>query len=199
MKTNLKSDDPLGAAPCCASSCDGYRLLKPGERLQKHDEGLHEEDGKWHEVGWLFSKCDYVPGFMVPIRRKCDCLPTQRTSTDCFSACLSWLLRLPQDEVPDFTDPEDPHSGKFYHSAAAWLNARGLRMMMIEWRDLPAMLGGPVIARGTSPRENAHAVLWDDDGMLHDPHPSRAGLVGEPTHAMLILSHNTQDHPPKVG
>lgn len=51
---------------------DGYRLLKPGERLQKHDEGLHEEDNLWHEVGWLFSACDYVPGFMVPIRRKID-------------------------------------------------------------------------------------------------------------------------------
>jgi hypothetical protein len=117
-------------------------------------------------------------------------LPTQRTGSDCFSACLSWLLKLPQDEVPDFTDPEDPNSGKFYHNVADFLNARGLRMMMIEWRDLPAMLGGPVIARGTSPREKAHAVLWDDDGLMHDPHPSRDGLVGEPTHAMLILSHN---------
>jgi hypothetical protein len=121
----------------------------------------------------------------------CASLPTQRTGSDCFSACLSWLLKLPQDEVPDFTDPEDPNSGKFYHNVADFLNARGLRMMMIEWRDLPAMLGGPVIARGTSPREKAHAVLWDDDGLMHDPHPSRDGLVGEPTHAMLILSHNS--------
>lgn len=136
MKTNLKSDDPLGAAPCCAS------------------------------------------------------LPTQRTDSDCFSACLSWLLKLPQDDVPDFTDPEDPNSGKFYHNVADFLNARGLRMMMIEWRDMPAWIGGAVIARGTSPREKAHAVLWDDDGLVHDPHPSRTGLVGEPTHAMLILSHN---------
>ncbi len=120
----------------------------------------------------------------------CASLPTQRTDSDCFSACLSWLLKLPQDEVPDFTDLEDPNSGKFYHNVADFLKARGLRMMMIEWRDMPAWMGGPVIARGTSPREKAHAVLWDDDGMMHDPHPSRDGLVGEPTHAMLILSHN---------
>lgn len=120
----------------------------------------------------------------------CASLPTQRTDSDCFSACLSWLLKLPQDEVPDFTDREDPNSGRFYHNVADFLNARGLRMMMIEWRAMPAWIGGPVIARGTSPREKAHAVLWDDDGLMHDPHPSRAGLVGEPTHAMLILSHN---------
>lgn len=126
----------------------------------------------------------------------CASLPTQRTDSDCFSACLSWLLRLPQDEVPDFTDREDPNSGKFYHNVADFLSARGLRMMMIEWRDLPACLGGPVIARGKSPREKAHAVLWDDDGLMHDPHPSRAGLVGEPTHAMLILSHNDQVEQP---
>lgn len=70
-------------------------------------------------------------------------------------------------------------------------------MMMIEWRDMPAWIGGAVIARGKSPREKAHAVLWDDDGLLHDPHPSRAGLVGEPTHAMLILSHNNNDEASK--
>jgi hypothetical protein len=61
---------PTAGSEVCAG--DGYRLLIPGERLQKHDEGLHEEDGQWHEVGWLFSACDYVPGFMVPIRRKID-------------------------------------------------------------------------------------------------------------------------------
>lgn len=49
---------------------DGYRLLAAGEKLDKHDEGLHEEDGKWHEIGWLFAQCHYVPGFMVPIRRQ---------------------------------------------------------------------------------------------------------------------------------
>lgn len=114
--------------------------------------------------------------------------PTQRTGSDCFSACLSWMLGVPQDAVPDFTDPDDARSGRFYHNVADWLRPRGLRMMMIEWRDMPPMLGGPVIARGTSPREKAHAVLWDDSGLLHDPHPSRAGLVGEPTHAMLILA-----------
>jgi len=123
----------------------------------------------------------------------CASLPTQRTGSDCFSACLSWLLKLPQDEVPDFTDREDPNSGKFYHNVGNFLRPRGLRMMMIEWRDMPAWIGGAVIARGTSPREKAHSVLWDDDGMMHDPHPSRAGLIGEPTHAMLILSHNASD------
>lgn len=64
-----------GCAPATGSEVcagDGYRLLEPCERLQKNDEGLHEEDGQWHEVGWLFSSCDYIPGFMVPIRRKID-------------------------------------------------------------------------------------------------------------------------------
>ena len=47
-----------------------YKLLKPGERIHKNDEGLHDEDG------WLFSACDYVPELMVPIRRKIDPLNT---------------------------------------------------------------------------------------------------------------------------
>lgn len=110
--------------------------------------------------------------------------PTQRTTSDCFSACLSWLLGLPQDDVPDFTGPDE---GGFYRRVADWLRPRGLRMMLIGWPDMPAMLGGPIIARGLSERNKAHAVVWDDNGLLHDPHPSRAGLVGEPTHAMLII------------
>jgi len=72
IKIELDRSCGSDSSTCCVSSGAGYRLLKPGERLQKHDEGLHEEDGKWHEVGWLFSACDYVPGFMVPIRRKCE-------------------------------------------------------------------------------------------------------------------------------
>lgn len=80
---------PTSGSEVCAG--DGYRLLEPGERLQKHDEGLHEEDGQWHAVGWLFSSCDFIPGFMVPIRRKidpqnpevCDCRgKPQPTDTD---------------------------------------------------------------------------------------------------------------------
>jgi hypothetical protein len=123
--------------------------------------------------------------------------PTQRTTSDCFSACLSWLLGLPQDEVPDFTDPDDARSGQFYRNLSDWLRPRGLRLMMVEWRDMPPMLGGPIIVRGISPREKAHAVLWDDNGLLHDPHPSRAGLIGDPTHAMLILV--SRRHLPSSG
>jgi len=109
--------------------------------------------------------------------------PTQRTTSDCFSACLSWLLGLPQDDVPDFTGPDDG----FYRRVAEWLRPRGLRMLLMEWDSLPAMLGGPIIARGMTRRRKYHAVLWDDNGLLHDPHPSRAGFSAPPTHAMLIL------------
>ncbi len=94
------------------------------------------------------------------------------------------MLSLPQEDVPDFTGPDE---GGFYRRVADWLRPRGLRMMLIGWNHMPAMLGGPIIARGLSERNKAHAVVWNDDGLLHDPHPSRAGLVGEPTHAMLII------------
>jgi len=110
--------------------------------------------------------------------------PTQRTESDCFSACLSWLLGLPQDEVPNFTGNDN----QFYQRISEWLKPRGYRMMMTDWKDLPAILGGPIIARGMTKRKKYHAVLWDDNGLLHDPHPSRDGFSSQPTHAMLIMA-----------
>ena len=115
--------------------------------------------------------------------------PIQRIKSDCFSACLSWLLDLDQDQVPDFTDPVNPKSGVFFENVNRWLGERGFRLMMLSWDNAPSWwLQGPVIASGTSPREGMHAVLWDDDGLLHDPHASRAGIVGDPKWAMLILA-----------
>jgi hypothetical protein len=99
---------------------------------------------------------------------------------DCLRACVASLLDLPYDTVP--------HFGLY----VSWWDT--LRRWVREHHDTDFAplepVGGsvrpflrdpdrtPLIATGPSPRsERRHAVLVDADlHLVHDPHPSGAGL-----------------------
>ena len=98
----------------------------------------------------------------------------QATPTSCVRACLASLLDLPLAGVPDLMAPRD---GRGWARVRAWLQARGRKLI-----DVPDARGcGFVLLRGVSPRGTRHCVIGRDDGIgvyvVHDPHPSRAGLV----------------------
>lgn len=98
---------------------------------------------------------------------------------DCFRTCVANLLGLPLDDVPNFVAMDDPWN---VHSAA-WFNERGLGYLTFPgdpgqyemYRNVVLIVGGK------GPRGHNHAVLWKGGKLFHDPHPSDAGLVGEPT------------------
>ena len=105
---------------------------------------------------------------------------------DCLSACFATVLDLPLAEVPVFVAEPD-----YYRAMVRWLDARGLALVMLQFFEgwpwippdnLPLIVGGPS-PRGTPETPMNHAVIaiWRGAGMevLHDPHPSRAGLAGE--------------------
>lgn len=60
------------AGPLEASVKPKYRLLQPGELLQRGDEGLDDDCEHWSPVSTIFLKCRYDPGILVPIRRRVD-------------------------------------------------------------------------------------------------------------------------------
>ena len=116
---------------------------------------------------------------------------------NCFAACVATILDLTLAEVPDLMEFWTPKSSdttvwrnywKRYHE---WLKSRGLAYIEVSDVSMQAaeMEGVPCIVSGKSPREATglqHAVVgtWEriEDGViapkiLHDPHPSRAGLV----------------------
>lgn len=116
---------------------------------------------------------------------------TPEAPGDCLSACVASVLDLPLDEVPLFAAMPD-----WLGAFTRWLDARGLALVYLafgkdEWpwlppRDLPLIVGGQ------SPRGPwGHAVIgiWRDGAMevLHDPHPSRAGILGDPTRVYLLV------------
>lgn len=111
---------------------------------------------------------------------------------DCFSACLASVLDLPLDEVPVFVAEPD-----WYGSCVRWLRARGIHLVLLQgldttwpWippSDLPIIVGGPS-PRG--PWHHAVVGIWRGGGameVLHDPHPSRAGLAGDDIFKAYLL------------
>lgn len=93
---------------------------------------------------------------------------------NCFSACVASLLELPLDEVPYFMEPED-WMGFF----TDWLRPHGFSPICFKalvGDEADRCLPGYYILGGKSSRGN-HAVVAKGSKIVHDPHPSREGLL----------------------
>lgn len=47
-----------------------FRLLTPGERIQRGDECLNDDCETWSKVSSIVLRCDYNPMVFVPHRRQ---------------------------------------------------------------------------------------------------------------------------------
>lgn len=122
-----------------------------------------------------------------PAKGACLCgkqtLGVDQRPNGCTLACIATLTGIPLDEFPH--PPED--AGDDWFESAENRNAiQGPMHTVLEkhgwflchlWKRVPV---GFAIAGGTSPRGIPHSVVVKDGKLWHDPHPSRAGLVGEP-------------------
>lgn len=99
---------------------------------------------------------------------------------DCWRACVATLAYRTSDDVPHFVEQ---YEGDWLYETNTWLREQlGKELVCtqpefpITWADTRWL---PMIAVGRSERGHGHAVLIDGNsgGMIHDPHPSRAGLV----------------------
>jgi hypothetical protein len=120
----------------------------------------------------------------------------QITDDDCYRACVASLLGLPASEVPHFTEVAMRLAPNVGHTAAwiganRWLEQHSLALVYVRVERGALMIpkGAYCIAHGDSPRGVGHSVIWDNagDGLAHDPHPSRAGIVGEPDGMELLV------------
>lgn len=97
---------------------------------------------------------------------------------NCLQATLAAILGWPLQSVPHFALLGEVH---WWDCLQAWLDAQGF---WIDYKPTSyAAEGGEVLPlcwlSGPSPRGFSHAVVGDTatGEMLHDPHPSRAGLT----------------------
>ncbi len=115
-------------------------------------------------------------------------------SENCFAACVASILEHPLWTVPNFCigDRSD-----WWRRLVDWIRDQDLWICGFSGRDdRPfdgAMLSGHgfAIASGPSPRGSwLHSVVVECDlwRIVHDPHPSRAGLAGFARDFILISS-----------
>ena len=107
---------------------------------------------------------------------------TQGRPGDCWKTCIASILDLPMEAVPHFVESK----GDWWAETRQFIDAAtdGTKEIL-WWEHVPNAPHGIdyFIATGDSPRGDfQHAVIANSDGqIIHDPHPSRAGLVGPAT------------------
>jgi hypothetical protein len=92
---------------------------------------------------------------------------------NCLAACLASLLELPLDDVPHFV------AEGWYSALERWLEPRGLWPLCFvspTQAQLERVLGYAIVS-GPTERGLLHATVWRAGLLVHDPHPSRAGLL----------------------
>jgi hypothetical protein len=98
---------------------------------------------------------------------------------NCFSACVASILDLTIDDVPYFMDVED-WIAKF----ARWLDRYDLYPVTFkvgpEWHPAGLYILGGKSSRGD------HAVVARAREIVHDPHPSREGLIHREDATVLV-------------
>lgn len=113
---------------------------------------------------------------------------------NCFSACLASLLEIDLAEVPYFMGEAD-----WVGAVNRWLQPRGLYALLLKSNDGEdyRFLQGFYILSGTSPRANGeidpetklpwqHSVIARGNKVVHDPHPSRAGILSRLDAVVLL-------------
>lgn len=96
----------------------------------------------------------------------------------CFAACIASILELPLAEVDFNGDTED---------GDGWWRAMFAAIERVGWTYFEARIGDGweqlmpkgvcFLASGSNPAGVAHTVVWREGAMVHDPNPSRAGIV----------------------
>jgi hypothetical protein len=113
--------------------------------------------------------------------------PDNGVRGNCYAACIASLLELPLEDVPAFEDMYNSgkEKWKWFGIFLKFLQGKGYEF---HGTGKPSQIRDPYFARGVdgyvmaygeSPRDSkvTHAVIYKDGEMVHDPHPSRDGIV----------------------
>lgn len=91
-------------------------------------------------------------------------------SKNCMQCAVAYMLGLPPDDVPDF----EKAGSDAWESFEAFFAERGFTTEMLP----PNLeLLGDYLASGETARGTSHMVVMRGGNLLHDPHPSNAGLT----------------------
>lgn len=95
---------------------------------------------------------------------------------DCWAACISTITEIPIEEIPDVNDPKYSEWPTYWYAMWNFLKDKGFLLYCENVNQFKGN-GDCCIACGKSPRGNFnHAVIWNN-GMIHDPHPDKTGIL----------------------
>lgn len=107
------------------------------------------------------------------------------TRGNCLQATVASILDLNLDDVPNFMDaPEEIGFWGLFHQ---YLRSRGFLALEIQRATLILEPDCYYLAHGDSPRGVKHSVIYRKGRLVHDPHPSREGLVRDPDYICLLV------------
>ncbi len=138
---------------------------------------------------------------MVILNDVADIIPVDQTTFgvpggNCLSACIASILQLGIEEVPYFMS-NDVNGREWITKLATWLVQFGLYPVVVtglasgQLGYVAAHLvikgfAGVHILQGPTVRGGTHAVVGVGNTIIHDPHPSRAGLVSISERTLLV-------------
>lgn len=113
---------------------------------------------------------------------------------NCFPAAIASLLHCDLDAVPQPEEGDRNDWGAYWPRVAEFLACRGLFMLLVphgpDSHESTATYAGwersLCMAMGMGPRGHRHVVVYRGHELVHDPHPSRAGLVSIEALAYLV-------------
>lgn len=122
---------------------------------------------------------------------------------NCLQAAVASLLGLPLEDVPHFI-VEHESASDIWDAVDAFFEARGFVLWQFYRNTEYNSIATPdvyYLASGPSPRGVSHAVIMRGGKLVHDPHPSRAGIDPvEVIHVpMAIDAASFAPYPLKMG
>jgi hypothetical protein len=124
---------------------------------------------------------------VIPVDQDRFGFPGDTELGNCFTACVASLLEMPLADVPLFVAEDE-----WWDYFKRWLRERGWYPLMFETKpDASDAPEGLYIAGGQSPRRPddpcaLHAVIARGAKVVHDPHPSREGLLTRQDAIVLV-------------
>lgn len=110
---------------------------------------------------------------MTPVDQSKLYRPDAPHRGNCYAAALASLLDIPLWMVPAFEDMRDTWETR----TQEWLGRCFGLCMVRTWPDDNPALPEFYMASGLSPRGVRHSVIYSNGTLVHDPHPSRAGIA----------------------
>lgn len=107
-------------------------------------------------------------------------IPHTQTNTnvpggDCFRTCIASILEVPVDHIPNHIEDDDWYDK--FNDICGKYGYRLITLVNTSRKTWSYIVDGCwCIAQGTSIRGVRHCCIAKGSEIVHDPHPSRAGL-----------------------